>query len=183
MIRMELDRTRRLALALGMSVIASLGCAGGALADTSPAASGAFVIGDASAQVTAPVTFWGAQWWKDNSLTGGDAPASFKGWADTATPQCGQTWTTRPGNSSQPPATVQPAADAYGWVPMAVASQITKSGPVITGNTAEIAWVQLDAGYGPDPGHPGTGTIKAISCTDPALPTGGSGNGGGITLN
>ena len=42
---------------------------------------GAFVIGDLSMSGT--VTFWGAQWWKANSLSGGSAPSSFKGFART----------------------------------------------------------------------------------------------------
>src|SRR5271166_5359799 len=69
------------------------------------AAEGSFVIGDGNAAVGSSVTFWGAQWWKDNSLSGGLAPASFKGFADSASepPACGETWTSRPGDSSQPP--------------------------------------------------------------------------------
>ena len=38
---------------------------------------GTFVVGNQSA--TGSVTFWGAQWWKRNSLSGGAAPAAFKG--------------------------------------------------------------------------------------------------------
>jgi hypothetical protein len=149
-------------LAVAASAVASLTWAGGALADA-PSGTGAFVIGDQSAYVGNTVTFWGAQWWKDNALSGGSAPAAFKGWADTATPVCpGQPWSTRPGNSSDPPATVQPVADANGWVPMVVATQVTKSGPVISGDTAEIAWVLPDTGYGPNPGHPGTGTVMFV---------------------
>lgn len=37
-----------------------------------------------------PVTFWGAQWAQLNSLSGGSAPASFRGYAASpATPGCG----------------------------------------------------------------------------------------------
>jgi len=49
---------------------------------------GMFVVGDltvgpiASSAGTS-VTFWGAQWWKLNSLSGGAAPAAFKGFEDT----------------------------------------------------------------------------------------------------
>ena len=50
---------------------------------------GAFVIGDQNATVGNSVTFWGAQWSGLNSLSGGSAPASFKGFAS-------QTPTTRP---------------------------------------------------------------------------------------
>jgi len=133
------------------------------MADTG--STGSFVIGDQSAAVGSQVTFWGAQWWKDNGVSGGGAPASFKGFADTATAACGQPWSTRPGNSSAPPS----AADLYATgpapiVPMVVSSQITKSGPVISGDTTEVVLVAVDPGYEPDPGHPGTGTVVGILC-------------------
>lgn len=41
------------------------------------------MIGDQNAAVGSTVTFWGAQWWLDNPLSTGLAPASFKGFADT----------------------------------------------------------------------------------------------------
>lgn len=131
-----------------------------AVGDPGPT-SGAFVIGDQDAAMGAQVTFWGAQWWKDNTLSGGDAPASFKGFADTATAttaSCGQSWTTLPGNSSAPPASVD------GVIPVVVASEITKSGEVISGNTTEVVLVQTDPGYQGDPGHPGTGTVIGVLC-------------------
>src|SRR6202040_2593590 len=43
---------------------------------------GSFVIGDKNAAIGNSVTFWGAQWAKVNSLSGGPAPASFKGFAE-----------------------------------------------------------------------------------------------------
>ena len=45
---------------------------------------GAFVLGDRTAATAGSrsVTFWGAQWSGLNQLTGGSAPASFKGFAD-----------------------------------------------------------------------------------------------------
>lgn len=176
---LEPGRGRRLALAVAATAAASLATAAGAAADT-PAGAGAFVLGDQNAVVGNTVTFWGAQWWKDNSLSGGSAPAAFKGYADTAAPACGQTWTTRPGNSSDPPAGVQPNPDAYGWVPMVVSTRITKSGPVISGDTAELAWVLPNPGYADDPGHAGTGKVMALSCSDPAAaPSGNGGSGGG----
>ena len=71
-----------------------------------------FVVGDQSAALAfsegSAVEFWGAQWAKDNSLSGGSAPASFKGYADsvpttaTGDPVCSGTWTARTGNSSAP---------------------------------------------------------------------------------
>src|SRR6267378_1891035 len=42
----------------------------------------AFAIGDLDAVVGNKVTFWGAQWWKENHLSGGRAPASFKGFVN-----------------------------------------------------------------------------------------------------
>src|SRR5262249_36334690 len=63
---------------------------------------GTFVIGNNNAVLNASVNFWGSQWWKNNSLTGGSAPSSFKGFAagvsPTMPPAVGGTWTSRPGN-------------------------------------------------------------------------------------
>jgi hypothetical protein len=118
---------------------------------------GMFVIGDQSADVGS-VVFWGAQWWKDNGLSGGLAPASFKGFADTATEACGEPWTTRPGNSSFPPAT------AEGVMPMVVSTLVTKSGPVIAGDVEKVVLVDVNPGYEPNPGHYGTGTVVGVVC-------------------
>lgn len=126
---------------------------------------GAFVIGDQNAAHGTHVTFWGAQWWKDNALSGGDAPASFKGCADSATATCGQSWTTRPGNSSAPPAALGDV------VSVVVSSQITKSGPVISGDTVEVVLVLTDPGFEADPGHAGSGTVIGIVCGGGDSPT------------
>src|SRR4029079_17436881 len=64
---------------------------------------GAFVVGDGNSTVGAPVTFWGAQWANANSLTGGNANHSFKGFGETTTPApavCGGTFNAGPGNSA-----------------------------------------------------------------------------------
>ena len=150
-------------LALGLTILASssLASAPNALAARPTSPTGMFVIGDVSAATQNSVLFWGAQWWKDNSLSGGVAPASFKGFADSADPstaQCGDTWTTRPGNSSEPPETLS------GDVPMIVSTTVTKSGPVISGDINEIVLVHVDPGYEGNPGHPGTGTIVGVIC-------------------
>jgi hypothetical protein len=150
-------RIRRVAAAGAVAAAASLALAGGALADA-PSNPGTFVIGDQNVLLGSQVTFWGAQWWKENPLSTGLAPASFKGFAVDATPTCGQNWTTDPGNSSHPPATVD------GVIPVIVSSQITKSGPVISGDATEVALVQVDPGYAGDPGHPGTGTVIGFLC-------------------
>lgn len=120
---------------------------------------GAFVIGDLENMPGAHVSWWGAQWWKNDHLSTGLAPASFKGFElSNSSPWCGQTWTTRPGNSPHPPKTV-PAVMA-----VIVASHITKRGPVISGDIVHIILVRTNPGYGPNPGHPGTGTIVAQLC-------------------
>src|SRR5262249_13603110 len=78
---------------------------------------GAFVVGDntvAGAGPTGPVTWWSHSWSVLDSLTGGAAPAAFKGFAPdvttlpTTSPAvgCGSTFTSRGGNSSDPPTTV-----------------------------------------------------------------------------
>lgn len=119
---------------------------------------GSFVVGDRSA--TGSVTFWGAQWVSSNSLSGGSAPASFKGFEDTPpAPGCGVSWSTDPGNSTPPPAGALPS-----YMEVLVASHVTKSGPVIAGDTVHVVVVKTDPGYRPDPGHTGTGTVVATVC-------------------
>ena len=52
-------------------------------------------IGDHEAVVGGRVTFWGSQWARDNPLSGGSAPSSFKGFASQSSPmppRCGGTW-------------------------------------------------------------------------------------------
>jgi uncharacterized repeat protein (TIGR01451 family) len=123
-------------------------------------AHGNFVIGDNSAAVGSSVTFWGARWWRLNSLSGGAAPAAFKGFASTpSSVTCGTGWSTRPGNSSHPPAGPLPTHMA-----VIVSSSIGRSGSTISGNTVHVVIVRTNPGYGPDPGHPGTGTVVAQIC-------------------
>jgi hypothetical protein len=45
-----------------------------------------------------------------------------------------------------------------------VASSVTKSGDVISGNSIHIVVVKVNPGYAPTPDHPGTGTIVATFC-------------------
>ncbi len=57
----------------------------------------------------AAVEFWGSDWARQNVLSGGSAPNSFKGFASTITanpPACGDNWTSTPGNSSDAPGTL-----------------------------------------------------------------------------
>jgi hypothetical protein len=161
-------RARKLGLGLAAAALGAMALASGASARPF-STHGAFVIGDQSVNVGDTVTFWGAQWWKDNDLSVGTAPASFKGFADTAVAtedSCGSSWTTRPGNSSFPPAAPLPDT-----LRMVVSSTITKSGPVISGDVTEVVEVTVKPGYEPNPGHPGTGTVKDILCQLGGLPT------------
>lgn len=124
-------------------------------------ASGAFVIGNGNATVGSAVTFWGAQWTKANTLTGGAAPASFKGFADNTTtnpPSCHQSWSTAPGNSSKPPTSVPQ------YMAVIVSGSIGKSGSSIRGDTVHVVVVKTNPGYAADPGHAGTGTVVAVLC-------------------
>ncbi len=120
---------------------------------------GAFVIGDLENHANGHVLFWGAQWWKDDPMTGGLAPAAFKGFElSNPAPTCGGTWTTRPGNSPHPPATVAPIMGVI------VSSHITQKGPTISGDIVHIVVVRTDPGYGPNPGHAGTGVSIGRIC-------------------
>ena len=89
-----------------------------------------------------------------NTLSGGPAPASFKGFEnDSPMPTCSSRWTTRPGNSSKPPASVPE------YMGVIVASKVDKAGPNISGDIKQLVIVKTDPGYGPNPGHGGTGTV------------------------
>jgi alpha-tubulin suppressor-like RCC1 family protein len=121
---------------------------------------GNFVIGDGNAATGNAVTFWGAQWHKLNTLTGGPAPASFKGFEDQpAQAACNQDWTANPGNSTPPPSGSLPA-----YMAVIVSSSVSQSGSTISGNTPTMVVVKTNEGYAPDPGHPGTGTVIAKIC-------------------
>ena len=123
-----------------------------------PAGGGTFVVGDQSA--TGAVTFWGSQWWRQNSLSGGAAPPSFKGFALNPTiPSCGTGWSTDPGNSAPPPAPPLPA-----FMGVIVTSSTSKSGQQVSGDTVHLVVVRTDPGYNADPAVPGTGTVVAQIC-------------------
>jgi len=123
---------------------------------------GAFVVGDNSAgspTIGKAVFFWGSQWSKSNSLSGGPAPSAMNGFADSAPSiTCGATWTTHTGDSSSPPASIPDQIAAI------ASSNVTKSGSTISGTVAHVVIVQVDPGYGPAPGHAGTGTIVGTIC-------------------
>lgn len=121
---------------------------------------GSFVVGDGNAALGSTVTFWGSQWAWHNSVSGGLAPRSFKGFADEpATPTCGEVWTSEPGNSTPPPEGPLPELMA-----VIVTSAVHQTGPEVSGDIAEIVVVRTDSDYRPNPGHPAGGTVVAVIC-------------------
>jgi len=123
---------------------------------------GSFVIGDQSAQPDTAVMFWGAQWAVNNRLSGGMAPDSFKGFAESLSsepPTCGGVaWTSRTGNSSNPPGSV-PA-----YMGVLVSPSVIQSGATISGSAIRIVVVKTDPGYAGHPGQAGTGVVVAQFC-------------------
>lgn len=120
-----------------------------------------FVIGDVEPHdIGDVVNFWGAQWWKNNFMSGfvSKGVASFKGFAAQNDNFCGGHWTSLPGNSSNPPATIPE------FVQIIVTDTVLKNGPNISGNIKEILLVQQDGGYGPNPGHRGNGPVTTVIC-------------------
>jgi len=121
---------------------------------------GSFVIGDEESTTGTNVTFWGSRWSKLNPLSGGNAPASFKGFAkNPSVPSCGTDWSTDPGNSAKPPKGPLPALMA-----VIVTSNTSKSGSQISGDTVHMVVVQTNPGYSNNPGHAGTGSVVAQIC-------------------
>jgi uncharacterized repeat protein (TIGR01451 family) len=125
-------------------------------------AKGAFDIGDLNTPIGTGVTFWSAQWSTLNTLSGGAAPPSFKGFASTLTaepPNCGITWTTGAGNSSDPPAITLPS-----YMGVLVSTNVLKSGSTVSGDVLSIVVVKTNPGYAANPGHAGTGVVVAQFC-------------------
>ena len=142
---------------LAAVLVSAAAVVGTAAADPPHPASAVFTIGDGNAAVGTQVTFWGAQWWKDNTVSGGTAPASFKGLAENVDlSHC--TFDSGPGNSVDPPDSL-PAGDVLA----VVANSVTKSGPTISGTFTSVVEIQPDPGYAGDPGHDGTGTVVATA--------------------
>src|SRR5262249_33663204 len=108
-------------------------------------ATGAFVIGDGDAAIGNAVTFWGSQWARDNTFSGGAAPNSFRGFASStasAPPACGDTFTSSGGNSANPPSTI-PSTMA-----VVVTDRVTQAGSQVSGRVKKIVLVSTDPGYG-----------------------------------
>ena len=130
---------------------------------------GAFSLGDttvAGASPSSTVTWWSSSWANVNLMTGGAAPDSYKGFDGTVTSlpttspadSCGSTFVTRPGNSTPP------TGDVPTYMGVLVTGSVSKSGSTISGTWSKIVVVRVDPGYGPNPGHDGTGTIVATFC-------------------
>jgi hypothetical protein len=136
-----------------------------------PTFEGNFVIGDLNAVVGNHVTFWSSQWAQSNSLSGGPAPNSFKGFARHPNPnpaQCGGTWTSSPGNSSHPPEHIPRLITAI------AASSITQSGSTIMGNIPILVVIETDDHDAVSSGgESGTGTVIAVVCGGGPTPTPG----------
>ncbi len=123
------------------------------------------MVGDVSAGLPTPingntVNFWGSQLWKKNVFSGvNNSPAQMKGYIDNVpTYACNASWTSNPGNSSNPPATI-PA-----YMLVVVSTAIYASGSTISGTIKHLVVVHVSPGYGPAPGHDGYGTIIATIC-------------------
>ena len=126
-----------------------------------PLSGPSFVIGDRSAVIGQHVTFWGPSWAKYNKLSGSQSPSSFKGFAETTTPNppfCGGSWTAGTGAPSGLPATLPST------IRVIVTSSITRSGPSVAGDIPQMAVINVDPGYQPDLDHPGTGTVVSVDC-------------------
>jgi hypothetical protein len=109
----------------------------------------AFVVGDRSD--SGHVTFWGAQWARQNRFShgSGSGTSAFKGFAG----QTSRGWSE--GNSGNPPSSLPE------YMAVLVASSVSKHGSSISGDVAHMVIVKTDAGYDGNPGHAGTGTVVA----------------------
>ena len=121
---------------------------------------GNFVIGNGNAAIGSTATFWSSQWSQANAVSGGPAPNSFKGFSDVpAGPTtCGGTFSTTPGNSPPPPATVP------SYTAMLVTGSVVQAGNTVTGSKPAIVIARTNPGYGPAPGHVGTAEVLAVLC-------------------
>jgi hypothetical protein len=84
--------------------------------------------------------------------------AGFKGFASSAQNICGGTWTSEPGNSSDPPF---PISDNIAII---VTSKVLKQGSAISGDIQQILLVHQDGHYNDNPGHEGNGTVISVLC-------------------
>lgn len=125
---------------------------------------GHFVVGDGSAVEDATVTFWSSEWHHENTVSGGPAPASFKGFASrpSGPTDCATTtsWRSSGGNSADAPDEVPE------YTAMLVTDSVERNGRGIVGSSVSIAIVRVDSGYQSEPGHSSTATVLGFLCTD-----------------
>jgi hypothetical protein len=128
---------------------------------TPPPTTALFVIGDVEPHgVGDVVNFWGAQWWKNNVMSGfvSNGYESFKGYATQSDNVCGGKWISSPGNSSDPPDTIPDV------ITIIVTDTVVKNGNDISGNIKQLVTVAQDGGYGPAPGQRGNGPVVTFVC-------------------
>jgi len=129
--------------------------------NTPPPSAALFVIGDVEPHgVGDVVNFWGAQWWKNNVMSGfvSNGYESFKGFATQSDNVCGGKWISSPGNSSDPPDTIPDV------ITIIVTDTVVKNGNDISGNIKQLVTVAQDGGYGPAPGQRGNGPVVTFVC-------------------
>lgn len=116
----------------------------------------------ASLPVGTHVQFWGSQWAKQVERTDVrygdyDAHNDFKGFA--ASYSCsGKTWSTKPGQSSQP-------SSVPAYITVIVTTATDKDGSDDKGNIAGYALLKVDGGGASTdaPGHKGFGTVVSVT--------------------
>lgn len=120
--------------------------------------SGSMIVGNLNAGTGNAVEYWGASWATVNTPSGGPAPNAFKGFASAAPQACVGGWTSGTGNSPGPPSGVP------SYMGVIASSMVGQAGSIISGSAPMIVVVRTDPGYGPSPGHAGTGTVVAVYC-------------------
>ena len=116
---------------------------------------------------TGSVEFWGHSWSRDNVLSGGPAPDSFKGFASAIRHQSARLRRRLDEQAGQQLETAGHAATLYGRSRFQQHYQV---GFDYLSDVPEIVVVTPNPGYEPDPGHPGTGTVVAEFCPQASIP-------------
>ena len=134
---------------------------------------GSFVIADTAAQVGSEVMFWGSRWGRVNHPSGGPAPRRFKGFADSpAHPACGTGFTAHEARAHRDDDDDEEDGDgprqpsnAPAYQAVIASSSIRKAHSSIVGDSRKIVIIKTAAGYAPNRGHAGTGTVVAVLCS------------------
>jgi MBG domain (YGX type)/Bacterial Ig-like domain (group 3) len=101
-----------------------------------------FLVGDRSD--SGNVTFWGSQWSKHNSLSGGQAPSWFSGYTNSWSG--GSSWSSNSNDNG-------PSGSLPSYMAVYVTSSISRYGSGVSGNADHLVIVKTD------PGSYGTGTV------------------------